>query len=216
MTPLTVWGRRSAFNVQKVLWFLGELGITFTHHNAGGSFGGLSSPDFLAMNPHARVPVLKDGELIVWESHAILRYLAATYGGEGFWSASPAVRARIDGWMDWAQTTLQPDFMRLFWGFYRMPTPQRNNTQIKAAQAQCDQHFRRINEWLGQYPYLAGPEFTLADVPAGTALYRYFEMGLDVVCHSHVMEWYARLAERSGYREHVMVPFGELQGRLEF
>ena len=66
MSSITVWGRRSAFNVQKVLWTLDELGLQYEHRNAGGSFGGLNAPEFLAMNPHGRVPVLVDGELTVW------------------------------------------------------------------------------------------------------------------------------------------------------
>ena len=211
-----VWGRRSAFNVQKVLWLLDELEVPFSPRNAGGAFGGLGSPQFLAMNPHGRVPVLSDGDHVVWESHAILRYLAATYGRERFWPAAPAARTRIDGWMDWAQTTLQPDFMRLFWSFYRTPEEQRDWEQIQAALKACDQHFRLLDRWLEGRSYLAGAEFTLADIPAGTALYRYFEMGLEVARHPNVVSWYAHLSERPAYREHVMVPFDELRGRVQF
>ena len=108
---LKVWGRRSSFNVQKVMWLVGELGLEHEHIDAGGSFGGLDTPDFLAMNPHGRVPVIRDGEVTVWESHAVLRYLAARHGAGQFWPDDPAMRAAIDGWMDWSQTALQPDFL---------------------------------------------------------------------------------------------------------
>jgi glutathione S-transferase len=129
---LRVWGRRSSFNVQKVMWLIGELGLVHEHVDAGGSFGGLDAPDFLAMNPHGRVPVIRDGETVVWESHAILRYLAARAGAGRFWADDPAVRARVDGWMDWSQTSLQPDFlMGVFWGFYRTPKAQRNWLAIR-------------------------------------------------------------------------------------
>ncbi|KOQ20555.1 glutathione S-transferase, partial [Achromobacter xylosoxidans] len=114
---LTIWGRRSSFNVQKVLWLAGELGLAYEHVPAGGQFGLLDTPDFLRMNPHGRVPLLRDGDTVVWESHAILRYLAARHGADAFWSADPARRARADGWMDWAQTALQPAFLAgVFWG----------------------------------------------------------------------------------------------------
>ncbi len=216
MSSVAIWGRRSAFNVQKVLWFLDELGLLYSHQDAGGAFGGLGSPEFLAMNPHGRVPVIKDGNQAVWESHAILRYLAASYGGERFWPSSPGVRAHIDGWMDWAQTTLQPDFMKLFWNYYRTPEEQRDRNQIQAAQQACEPHFRLLDDWLDGRPYLAGEELTLADIPAGTALYRYFEMGLETVRPPNVMSWYARLADRPAYRRHIMVPFEELRGRLQF
>ncbi len=102
----TIWGRRSSFNVQKVLWLAGELGLAYEHIPAGGRFGLLDTPEFLRMNPHGRVPLLRDGDTVVWESHAILRYLAARHGAGAFWPADPARRVRADGWMDWAQTAL--------------------------------------------------------------------------------------------------------------
>ncbi len=115
---LKVWGRRNSFNVQKVLWLIGELGLAHEHIPAGGDFRRLNELSFRALNPHGRVPVIEDGDLAVWESHAILRYLAARYDQSGLWSADPAERARVDSWMDWSQATLQPDFlMGIFWGF---------------------------------------------------------------------------------------------------
>src|SRR3954454_4716056 len=86
ITMLKVWGRRSSYNVQKVMWLIGELDLAHEHINAGGSAGGLDAPAFLAMNPHGRVPVIRDGDVVVWESHAILRYLAARHGAGRFWS----------------------------------------------------------------------------------------------------------------------------------
>jgi glutathione S-transferase len=113
---LKIWGRRSSFNVQKVLWLVGELGLAYEHITAGGGFGRLDEPAFLALNPHGRVPVLQDGDVVVWESHTILRYLAARYSGGGFWLDDPADRSRVEGWMDWSQTSLQPDFLNgVFW-----------------------------------------------------------------------------------------------------
>jgi glutathione S-transferase len=78
----------------------------------------------------------------------------------------------------------------------------------------CARHYRLLDGQLAQRPYLAGERFTMADVPAGTTLYRYF--GLDLERPPHVEAWYQRLSARSAYREHVMVPFAELRGRLEF
>jgi glutathione S-transferase len=216
MAGITVWGRRSAFNVQKVLWALGELALEFDQRNAGGSFGGLDAPGFLAMNPHGRVPVLVDGGVSIWESHSILRYLGARYGSEQIWPESPAARSLADRWMDWSLATLQPDFMRLFWGHFRTPEKERKAGVVEAALRACDRHFRLLDAHLESRAFLAGPHFTLADIPAGTSLFRYFEMGLEVPSHPHVVAWYARLRERGAYDEHVMVSFAELRGRLEF
>src|SRR5215475_5358833 len=94
---LKIWGRRSSFNVQKVMWLIGELELVHRHIDAGGRFGGLDDPAFLAMNPHGRVPVIADGDAVVWESHTILRFLAARYGRDRFWSDEPSSRARVEG-----------------------------------------------------------------------------------------------------------------------
>ena len=100
---LRVWGRRSSFNVQKVMLLIGELDLAHEHIDAGGAAGGLDAPAFLAMNPHGRIPVIRDGDALVWESHAVLRYLAARRGADRFWSNDPVARAAIDGWMDWCR-----------------------------------------------------------------------------------------------------------------
>lgn len=105
------WGRRSSFNVQKVMWLIGESGLAHQHIPAGGQYGIKDSPEFLTMNPHGRVPVIKDDDgTVVWESHSILRYLSARHGQSDFWSDDPAQRSQADRWMDWSQASLQPAF----------------------------------------------------------------------------------------------------------
>src|ERR1700752_176248 len=99
---VTVWGRRSSFNLQKVMWLLGELQLEHRHIELGGQFGGLDTPEFLDMNPHGRIPVIDDQGTVVWESHAILRYLAARFGGTALWPDDPAERSLADRWMDWS------------------------------------------------------------------------------------------------------------------
>ena len=214
---LKVWGRRSSFNVQKVLWLIGELGLAHEHIPAGGSFGRRDEPGFLAMNPHGFVPVLQDGDVVAWESHTILRYLAARYGAPRFWSDDPAARARVEGWMDWSQTALQPAFlMGVFWGYYRTPEPQRDWPAIRRSMDACAAHFRLLDGILSRQAYLAGDALTLADIPAGTSLYRYYELDIERPSLPAVEAWYARLQQRPAYWEHVMVPFSELRGRLDY
>jgi glutathione S-transferase len=213
---LTVWGRRSSFNLQKVMWLVGELGIEHRHIEAGGRFGGLDTPEFRAMNPHGRVPVIDDGGTVVWESHAILRYLAARYGQDVFWSEDAASRSLADRWMDWAQTTLQPDFLiGVFWGFYRTPQPQRNWPAIKGRLARTTGHFQVLDRWLAERAFMLSETLTLANIPIGTHLYRYFSLEIERPALPRVETWYGRLQERPAYRAHVMVPFDELYGRLD-
>jgi glutathione S-transferase len=214
---LKIWGRRSSFNVQKVLWLADELGLAYEHLDAGGKFGGLDSPGFLAMNPHGKVPVIDEDGTVVWESQTILRYLAARHGGTRWWPDDPAERSLAERWMDWSATTLQPDFlMGVFWGFYRTPDAQRDWPAIRAKVAACAAHFRLLDRVLEGRRYLLGDAPTLADIPAGTALYRYFEVDIERPAVPNVEAWYQRLQERPAYRTHVMLPFEELRGRLAY
>lgn len=213
---LELWGRKSAFNVQKAMWLLGELGLAYRQVEAGGAAGGLDTPEFLALNPHGRVPVLRDGELVVWESHTILRYLGATYGAGSVWARDAGERSQAERWMDWAHTTLQPAFMDLFWNGYRMPEAKRDAQVIGAAAARCAQAFGVLDAHLACRPFVAGDAFTMGDIPAGTALYRYFEMGHRVPPLPAIRAWYARLQQRPAFRTAVMQPFEELRGRESY
>ena len=131
---LELWGRKNAYNVQKVVWMLAELNFDYVHHDVGSKPGDLNSARFLAMNPHARIPVLSDGDAIIWESNSILRYLAARYAAETLWPEDALDRSRAERWMDWELCKLQPDFIDLFWGYYRSPPESRKHQAIAAAQ----------------------------------------------------------------------------------
>lgn len=213
---LAVWGRRSSFNVQKVLWTLGEIGLQYQHHDAGGSFGGLDHPAFLAMNPNGHVPVILDEEGSVWESNTIVRYLCAKHSLGKLWIEDPFARSQADRWIDWAATELQPSFMRLFWGYYRTPEALRDVKDNQLALASCRKYFRLLDAHLAKNEFLAGEHFTAADIPAGTALHRYFGLGLNVEEPPNVMAWFERLKSRPAFRQHVQVPFDELFGRLAY
>ncbi|PKU21504.1 glutathione S-transferase family protein [Telmatospirillum siberiense] len=209
---LKVWGRRNSFNVQKVLWLVGELGLDYEHIPAGGKFGRLDEPAFRALNPHGKIPVVEDGDVAVWESHAILRYLAARYGEESFWGQNPAARAPVDGWMDWAQSALQPTFLNgVFLGYFRTPEAERNWPAINKSLEQCASLFGLVDRILADRPYLLGDELSLADIPAGTTLYRYFELDIERPSLPNVEGWYRRLQQRPAYREHVMVSFQDMR-----
>ncbi len=214
--PLTVWGRRSSFNVQKVLWTIDELGLDYRHRDAGGSFGGLDDPAFLAMNPNGMIPVILDEEGSVWESNSIVRYLCAKHSRGCLWIEDPYARSKADRWIDWAATSLQPSFMRLFWGYYRTPEAQRDQREIQASLAGCLKYFRLLDGHLAKNDFLAGSSFSAADIPAGTVLHRYFSLGLGVEEPPYVMAWFSRLKARPAFRQRVLVPFDDLYGRLAF
>ena len=214
---LKVWGRRNSQNVQKVMWLVGELGLPHEHIPAGGPFGRLTDPEFGALNPNRLVPVIEDNGASVWESHAIVRYLAAQYGGPRYWPEEARERSEFDRWMDWGQALWQPAFLTgVFWGFYRTPEPQRDGKAIDRSVARCSELMRIVDRALEDRTYLAGDHFTIGDIPLGATLYRYFELEIDRPSLPRVEAWYDRLKSRAAYREHVMIPFDDLKGRLAF
>lgn len=213
---IKIWGRSNAYNVQKVLWFLEEIAIDYEHCDIGSVPGDLDSEEFQTMNLHGRIPVLKDDELYVWESNTILRYLASEYGREAFWSGSSSSRTYYERWMDWELATLQPDFISLFWEYYRTPNQQRNIDKIDYFSKRCQKNMGILNEHLKENLYLAGSIFSIGDVAVGTSFYRYYNMGLKVPEFEYVDSWYKRLCERASYKKIIAVSFEELKGRLEF
>ena len=117
---LTVHGRATSSNVQAVMWCIAELGMECRRLDVGGPFGGTQGEDFLAMNPMGRVPVLEDDHVTLFESQAILRYLAARYGSGTFWPSDPVARGPIDQWMDWAKIHVAPAVIyKVFWQLVR-------------------------------------------------------------------------------------------------
>jgi glutathione S-transferase len=213
---LKVWGRRSSANVQKVMWLVGELDLAHEHIPAGGPYGRTNDPSFRAMNPNGLVPVIEDNALVMWESNAILRYLAARYGKDVFWSDDPANRAPIDQWTDWAGTTFQPDMIGLFWNYWRTPEPQRNPNLIHNFEQRCERDLRLLDAEFAKRPYIAGDTLSLADIASGVHLYRFYTMGTPFPSLPNVEAWYRRLQARPAYREHVMISYDELRGRLAF
>lgn len=214
---LTIWGRRSSYNVQKVLWLADELALDYVHRPAGGEDGGLDSAEFLALNPNGRIPVIQDGDTVVWETHSILRYLAAAHGNDDFRRETPAAQSEADRWLDWSLSELEPAFFSgVFWGFYRTPGDQHDDAAIARSLAKCDRLYRRLDSQLADKAFLGGDRLGLADIPAGTTLYRYFELEIPRPPLPNIEAWYQRLQARPAYQRHVMRPFGELYGRLAY
>lgn len=213
---ITLWGRRNSANVQKVSWLLAELEMRYEHIPVGGLHGGLDTPEYLALNPNAKVPTLRDGELVLWESHAIVRYLSATYASGLLWPVEPHDRALVDQWTDWVATTYQPAWVGVFWDLVRTPPAQQNAEAIRKGVAETVRLQRMMDSRLAEVPYLAGEELTYADIVAGVSLYRWFTMPVDRPSLPHFEAWHERLRARKAFQEAVCVSYEELVGRLAF
>ena len=212
---LTLYGRGTSDNVQKVLWALGETGQPFEHVQLGGTYGGLDDPEFVAMNPHRRIPTLKDGDTVVWESDAIIRYVAAKYSSGTLWPEDIAERARADQWMAWTLAHLYDDSNLLFWLTVRTPVAAQDGRRIERVHERLCAQYRLLDEHLSTHEYVAGGRLTMGDVPPGATLYRYFHLPVKRESFPHLERWYALLCRRAAYREYVMVSFEELRGRLD-
>jgi glutathione S-transferase len=210
---LTIYGRATSSNVQLVMWAVGELGLPHDRLDFGHLHGGLDTPDFGAMNPHRKIPVLRDGELVIWESAAILRYLAARYGdGGAFWPADPVARARVDMWAEWGKNELCQAFtVPIFWARVRTAAADRDEAALARAIARFETYLGHLADQLNGRPFVCGQAFSAADIMIGHLLFRWFTMDIPRAANPAVEAYYERLAERPAYRDHVMVPYDILR-----
>jgi glutathione S-transferase len=206
MEMLKIWGRANSINVQKVLWAADELGLKFERVDAGGAFGVTDTPQYLAMNPNKVVPTIQDGDVTIWESNSIVRYLGATYGAGKLWPADPKVRALADRWMDWQLSTISEPMRIAFWGLVRTPPEKRDMAAIGAAVKQAGELLRRLDDWLAGKRYVAGAEFSIGDIPVGCFAYRWYALPIERPELANLRGWYERLRERAPYMKHVAVP----------
>lgn len=209
---ITVYGRATSSNVQIVMWAIGELGLAHERLDYGHVHGGVDTPEYLAMNPNGLVPTLRDGDLVMWESAAILRYLGARYGDAAFWPANPAARARLDMWAEWVKTSFVPAFnLGVFWPLIRTAAAERDEAALARAVEKVKPLARMLDERIGDGPWLAGEAFGFGDILAGHSLYRYYTTPIDRAETPALDAYYARLQTRPAFREHAMVSYESLR-----
>jgi glutathione S-transferase len=210
---IKVWGRKTSSNVQAVMWSLAELGLAHERTDCGHRYGGLDTAEFLAMNPNGTIPVVRDGDgEFLWESSAILRYLANRYGREPYWPHDLAARTHIDKWAEWSKINIALNFSGpIFWHVVRTPAARRDPAALKQAMGNLDRYLDIAETQLGDAPFLCGADLTLADVQFGHLLYRYFTLEIERQERPRLGAYYESLVARPAYREHVMVPYDELR-----
>lgn len=208
---ITIHGRKTSSNVQPVLWLLAELGLPFDRLDVGGAFGGTDTVDYLAKNPMGLIPVLEDGDVTMFESQAILRYLAARHGAQ-FWPTDAMARATVDQWMEWAKTTIAPNVVyKVFWQLVRTPADTRNHALLDEGMATLRNVMAIAETQLSRHDWLAGPEISLADFTFGAQLFRYFTLPFERADLPALAAYYARLSERAAYAEQIMVSYEPLR-----
>jgi glutathione S-transferase len=205
---MTIWGRRSSINVQKALWALGEAGVAFERVTAGGSFGGVDTRDYRKLNPMGLVPVLEDGAIKMFESQAIVRYLARRYGKGTLQPRGFRALALAETWVEWTASTFAPAVMPIFWNKIRTPAEHADEEVVKRAERTSATVFRLADRRLGRKPFVAGKSFSYGDIPFGAVYWRYKNLEIERPALPNLDRWFEALQERPAYREWVMVPFG--------
>ena len=200
---IKVWGRKNSSNVQKVMWAIGELGLAHERLDVGGPFGGNREAGYLAMNPNGLVPTIQDGDLTLWESNAILRYLAAVYGMGRLRPADAKAAAVCEQWMDWQVSVVAPAITPAFLGLIRTPPEQRDAAAIAASQARTTDAMTMLDARLAQSRHVAGDGFTMADIPLGIMAYRYWQLVPQRPEHPNLKRWYDLIAARPAFAAHV-------------
>ena len=198
---LKILGRDNSINVRKVLWACVELGVPFEREDWGRGFQPTDAPGFLAMNPNAMIPVVQDGDFILWESNTIIRYLANRYGGEHLYPPEPQARARVDQWMDWQASDLNPSWTYALMALSRHSPDHQDPAQISASVHRWTRHMDVLDQQLQKTgAYVSGEQFRLADIPVGLSVQRWFAMPMERKPLAAVAAYYDLLNQREGYR----------------
>jgi len=202
---LKIWGRTNSINVQKVLWCCAELNLKYERVDAGMKFGVNNTPEYKAMNPNGLVPTINDDGFILWESHAIVRYLARKHGLGALCPADARACADADRWMDWYATTVWPHLQPVFWNLVRTAPEQRNMPLVESSAAKVAAAMAVLDARLAQRSYVTGETFTMGDIPLGCALVRWLNVPLAREPRPHIEAYYKRLQTRPAYQQCVNI-----------
>jgi len=198
---LRIWGRPNSHNVKKVVWFAEELALPYERIDKGGAFG--MDAAYIAKNPNRLIPTIEDGDFVLWESNAILRYLADTHD-VAFRGKTPRERALADRWMDW-QFTYAEAQRDAFVNLVRKAPAERDMDAVARSASACAKQVAILEDALGRAPWLSGESFGVGDVPMGVYIHTWFALPIERPAMPHVADWYARLQARPGYA-HVTIP----------
>lgn len=200
---LKILGKPTSINVRKVLWTCVELGIDFELAPYGSGFASCNTPEFIALNPNAMVPVIQDGDFVLWESNAICRYLAAKHGRADLLPVQPQQRARVEQWMDWQATELNNSWRYAFMALVRQSPAHQDKAAIEAGVQAWNHHLSILDRQLSRTgAHAVGEVFTLADIVLGLSVHRWMVAPIERLRLPCVAAYYERLSERVGYQVH--------------
>ena len=200
---LKIWGRTNSVNVKKALWALEELKLRYERVDAGLQYGVVNTPEYRAMNPNGLVPTIDDDGFILWESHAIVRYLARKHGSGGLCPADPRACADADRWMEWYSTTLWPNLRPVFWNLIRTAPDKRDHRLVEDGVRKAGELAATVDAVLADRPYVAGDSLTMGDIPLGCHLQLWFRLDIARPAVPGLQAWFERLCARPAYAKIV-------------
>jgi glutathione S-transferase len=202
---LKIWGRTNSVNVKKVLWAADELGLRYERIDAGLQFGIVDTPEYKKLNPNSVVPTIEDDGFVLWESHSIVRYLAARYGEGKLWPTDPRARGDVDRWMDWA-FTFQASLRPVFWGLVRTPPEKRDPRSIEEGRRKAGELLAIPDAVLAKRQYLGGSGFSMGDIPLGCHVQVWMRLPIERPPHPNLTAWFERLCSRPAFKKNVDLP----------
>ena len=201
---IKVWGRVNSVNVKKVLWCLDELSLEYERSDAGMAHGVVNTPEYRKMNPNGLVPTLDEDGYILWESHSIVRYLAAKYGKGVLWPMEERTRGIANQWMDWA-FSFQGSVRDAFWNLIRTPPEKRDLKAVEASRVKSGEMARILDAALADQMYVAGA-FSMGDIPIGCEVQRWMRLPMERPKLPNVEAWFERLCARTAFKKNVDIP----------
>ena len=200
---LRLLGRGTSINVRKVLWTCAELNLDYVHEPWGFAALPTSLTRFKALNPNATVPVIEDGDFVLWESNTICRYLATKHRRADLLPVEAQHRAVVEQWMDWQATELNNAWRYAFMALVR-GSPERVDPQALDASVQSwNRHMAILDAQLASTgAFVTGSTFTLADVVLGLSVHRWRMTPLARPGLPSIDAYYDRLSARSGFMAH--------------
>jgi glutathione S-transferase len=201
---LKIWGRTNSVNVKKALWCIEELSLPYERSDAGMQHGVVNTPEYRRMNPNGLVPTLDEDGFILWESHSIVRYLAAKHGKGVLWPMEERTRAVANQWMDWA-FTFQGAVRDAFWNLIRTPAEKRDAKAIEASRVKSGEMAKILDAALANQMYVAGA-FSMGDIPIGCEVQRWMRLPIERPALPHLEAWFERLCARTAFKKNVDIP----------
>jgi glutathione S-transferase len=150
------------------------------------------------------VPTLEEDDgFVLWESNAIVRYLAARHRTGVLEPADPHSRARANAWMDWQLSVAAPAISDAFMGLIRTPAEKRNHAAIEESKKKTTAAMTILDGELGRTAYVAGDAFSYGDIPVAVMAYRYRALVPERPPLPHFERWYGAIAARPAFKAEV-------------